>query len=175
MICFAKRSWAALVLSLGETVTGLRDLLHTETFQWLGQLGGVSPDRFLPIWSIQNLLCTWKCGSWAAASLGLRALEQLTVADTKETWRLAKWRASFYRHLAFLLHLQQRLRIQPFKLHFLTAYHCTLIKIHISNTVKWSIASDSTGFWEPVYVKIALHTPSNPCHWHQLRTLYFIT
>lgn len=88
---------------------------------------------------------------------------------------LAKWRPSFYRHLAFLLHLQQRLRIEPFKLSFITSFHCIWIKIDISNTVKWSMASDSTSFWDPVYVKVALHTLANLCHWHQLRTLYFIT
>lgn len=56
-ICFAKRAWATLVLGQGKTVTGLRDLLHTETFQGLGQLDVVSPAGFLLIWSIQTLLC----------------------------------------------------------------------------------------------------------------------
>lgn len=102
-ICFVKRAWATLVLRQWETVTGLRDLLHTETFQWFGQLDVVPPAGFLLIWSIRNLLCVFKCESWAATSPGFKM--QTTVADTKETWSTRKMEGFVLQTLGFLFAL----------------------------------------------------------------------
>lgn len=149
----------------------------------------VTKRLLLPFGYVVNLLSLWlglcSCGpsklSQTFRNLDLRQTFHLAWRPGSlllVLWRheaLVKGKASFHRHLAFPLRLQQRIRIQHSKLSFLTAFHWRRIKIDISNTVKWFIASDSTGFWDPVYITDALHTQANPCHWHQLRTVDFIT